>query len=90
MHRPPGELWRTGPDGFYPDSVGVAIERHPLKIDIAKLIAKYLDYSSLQEAILAWRDLPPEQKVRATVKVVRGPVYAAYQIDRLCYEPKPA
>ena len=48
------------------------------------------DYSSLQEAILAWRDLPPEQKVRATVKVVRGPVYAAYQIDRLYYEPKPA
>ena len=34
------------------------------------------DYPSLQEAVLAWRGLPPEQKVRATIKVVRGPVYA--------------
>ena len=41
-------------------------------------------------AVLAWCGLPPEQKVRATIKVVRGPVYAAYQIDRLHYEPKPA
>ena len=48
------------------------------------------DYPSLQEAVLAWRGLPPEQKVRATIKAVRGPVYAAYQIDRLYYEPNPA
>jgi hypothetical protein len=41
------------------------------------------DYPSLQEAVLAWRRLPPEQKVRATIKVIRGPVYAAYQIDRI-------
>ena len=48
------------------------------------------DYPSLQEAVLAWRGLPPEQKVRATIKVIRGPVYAAYQIDRLYCELKPA
>jgi hypothetical protein len=41
------------------------------------------DYPSLREAVLAWRGLPPEQKLRATVKVICGPVYAAYQIDRV-------
>jgi hypothetical protein len=48
------------------------------------------DYPSLQEAVLTWRGLPPEHKVRATIKVIRGPVYAAYQIDRLYCELKPA
>src|SRR6476659_675249 len=47
------------------------------------------DYPSLREAVLAWRRLPPEQKLRATVKVIGGPVYAACQIDRLYYERKP-
>jgi hypothetical protein len=47
------------------------------------------DYRTLQEAVLAWRGLQPEQKVRATVKVIGGPVYSAYQIDRLYYVPKP-
>jgi hypothetical protein len=48
------------------------------------------DYRTLQEAVLAWRGLRPEQKVRATVKVIGGPVYSAYEIDRLYYVPKPA
>jgi hypothetical protein len=34
--------------------------------------------------------LAPEQKIRATVKVIGGPVYTAHQIDRLDYGPKPA
>jgi hypothetical protein len=34
---------------------------------------------------LAWHRLPSEQKVRATVKVIGGPVYTAHQIDRLHY-----
>jgi hypothetical protein len=46
------------------------------------------DYATLQEAVVAWRGLRPERKVRATVKVIGGPVYTAYQIDRLCYGPK--
>ena len=48
------------------------------------------DCPTLQEAVLAWQRLPPGQKIRATVKVIGGPVYTAHEIDRLCYEPKPA
>jgi hypothetical protein len=43
----------------------------------------------LQEAVLAWHTLPSAQKIRATVKVIGGPVYTAHQIDRLYYGPKP-
>jgi len=31
-----------------------------------------------QEAVLAWHALPAEQKTRAIVKVIGGPVYAAH------------
>ena len=48
------------------------------------------DFATLQEAVLAWRRLPPEQKIRATVKVIGGPVYTAHEIDRLHYNPKSA
>lgn len=48
------------------------------------------DHATLQEAVLAWRGLPPGQKLRATVKVVGGPVYSAHDIDRLYYGPRPA
>jgi hypothetical protein len=44
----------------------------------------------LQEAVLAWRQLAPEQKIRAIVKVIGGPVYSAHDIERLDYGPKPA
>jgi hypothetical protein len=47
------------------------------------------DCATLQEAVLAWQGLAPEQKIRATVKVIGGPVYAAHEIDRLDYGPKP-
>jgi hypothetical protein len=47
------------------------------------------DCATLQEAVLARQRLPPEQKIRATVKVIGGPVYSAYEIDRLYYVPKP-
>jgi hypothetical protein len=50
---------------------------------------KQTDCASLQEAVLAWRALPSTQKIRATVKVIGGPVYTAHQIDRLHYGPKP-
>jgi hypothetical protein len=48
------------------------------------------DCPTLQEAVLAWQRLSPGQKIRATVKVIGGPVYTAHEIDRLHYEPKPA
>jgi hypothetical protein len=43
----------------------------------------------LQEAVLAWLALPSAQKIRATVKVIGGPVYTAQQIHRLHFGPKP-
>ena len=39
-------------------------------------------------AVSAWLALPSAQKIRATVKVIGGPVYTAHQIDRLHYGPK--
>ncbi len=48
------------------------------------------DCATLQEAVLAWHRLAPEQKIRATVKVIGGPVYTAHEIARLHYGPKPA
>jgi hypothetical protein len=47
------------------------------------------DHATLQEAVLAWRGLPPGQKLRATVKLIGGPVFTAHDIDRLHYGPKP-
>lgn len=47
------------------------------------------DCATLQEAVLAWHRLAPQQKIRATVKVIGGPVYTAHEIDRLQYGPSP-
>ena len=47
------------------------------------------DCATLQEAVIAWQRLAPEQKIRATVKVIGGPVYTAQEIERLHYGPKP-
>ena len=43
---------------------------------------KLTDCATLQEAVLAWHAPPSAQKIRATVKVIGGPVYTAHQIDR--------
>ena len=48
------------------------------------------DCATLQEAVLAWHRLASGQKMRATVKVMGGPVYVAQEIERLHYGPKPA
>jgi len=40
------------------------------------------DCRTLQEAVSAWLVLPSAQKVRATVKVIGGPVYTAQQIHK--------
>jgi hypothetical protein len=48
------------------------------------------DCPTLGEAVTAWQRLPPGQKIRATIKVIGGPVYTAQEIERLHYGPKPA
>ena len=50
---------------------------------------KQTDFATLEEAIAAWRALPSAEKIRATIKVICGPVYRAQQIERLHYAPKP-
>jgi hypothetical protein len=48
------------------------------------------DCPTLQQAVLAWHRLPAGQKLRATVKVIGGPVHTAHEIHRLHYGPRPA
>jgi hypothetical protein len=48
------------------------------------------DCATLQEAVLAWHRLAPDQKIRATVNVIGGPVYTVKEIERLHYGPKTA
>jgi hypothetical protein len=50
---------------------------------------KQTDFATWEAAVLAWRALSPVAKIRATVKLIGGPVYAAHQIDRLHHAPKP-
>jgi hypothetical protein len=47
------------------------------------------DFATLADAVVAWRSLPSAAKIRATVKLIGGPVYTAQQINRLHYAPKP-
>jgi hypothetical protein len=47
-----------------------------------------IDCATLREAVWAWHKLAPGQKIRATVKVIGGPVYTAHEIDRLHFGPK--
>ena len=48
------------------------------------------DCATLQEAVLAWQRLTPEQEIPATVKLIGGPVYTAQQIARFHYGTKQA
>ena len=47
------------------------------------------DCATLRDAVIAWRRLPLEQKMLATVKLIGGRVYSAQEIERLHYGPKP-
>jgi hypothetical protein len=51
---------------------------------------KLTDYPTLQEAVVAWQRLTPEHKIRAIVKLIGGPVNTMKEIERLCFETKPA
>ena len=44
---------------------------------------KQTDFATLGEAVTAWRALTSAEKIRATVKVIGGPVYSAQQIEHL-------
>jgi hypothetical protein len=48
------------------------------------------DFATLEAAVVAWRALPPVAKIRATVKLIGGPVFRAQQIEWLHYGPRPA
>ena len=50
---------------------------------------KLTDYLTLQDAVMAWHRLRPEQTKRATIKVFGGPVYTASEIIRLHFKTKP-
>ena len=50
---------------------------------------KQTDFASLEMAVRAWQLLPSVVKIRATVKLIGGPVYRAQHIDRLHYRPTP-
>jgi hypothetical protein len=59
-------------------------EDYKIYVDAGQPAAgKLSDCATLQEAVLAWHALPTEQKTRATVKVIGGPVYTAHHIRRL-------
>jgi hypothetical protein len=58
--------------------------------DAEQWIGALTDCPTLQDAVAAWHRLAPEQKIRATVKVIGGPVYTAKEIERLHYGPKSA
>jgi hypothetical protein len=71
-------------------------EEHKIYVDAARPstlndgAGVLTDFATLEEAVVAWRSLAPGHKIRATVKVIGGPVYTAYEIDRLHYGPKPS
>jgi len=41
------------------------------------------DWPSLQEAVVAWDRLPPEQRKHATIRVIGGPLFTAAEIELL-------
>jgi hypothetical protein len=45
-------------------------------------------FATLEQGVVAWRALPAAVKIRATIKLIGGPVYRAHQIDRLYHEPR--
>ncbi len=50
---------------------------------------KTIQCPTLGEAVMEWHRLPTDRKVAATIRV-SGKVYAADEIDRMHYGPKPS
>jgi len=40
-------------------------------------------FEDLQEAIISWQHLPSEHRTNATIKVKKGPLYTAHEIEHL-------
>jgi hypothetical protein len=81
--------------GTFHDCARVPISNYKIYVDAGRPATLndgaggLTDCATLQEAVLAWQRLAPEKKIRATVKVIGGPVYTAKEIERLHYGPKP-
>jgi hypothetical protein len=92
---PPGHrCWHHGCDKSR--EIGKLTEDDKIYVDAAQPATlnngggKSTDYPTLREAVVAWQRLAPEHKIRAIVKLIGGPVYTMKEIERLCYETKPA
>ena len=48
----------------------------------------WIDCSTLQEAVMEWYRLPPEQAQRASIRLIGGPLYKADEMARLEYRAK--
>jgi hypothetical protein len=48
------------------------------------------DFPTLQDAIIAWHRLRPEQAQRASIRIIGGELYAAAQIPKLLDGSKPS
>ena len=48
-----------------------------------------IDCLTLQEAVMEWHRLPANDRTHAMIRVRGGTIYAAREIDRLHYGPKP-
>jgi hypothetical protein len=44
------------------------------------------DCATLRQAVMAWHRLPVEQRNRATIRVIGGPLFTAAEIERLYYD----
>jgi hypothetical protein len=49
-----------------------------------------VDCPTLEEAVLAFRALPPDKMAAATIKVIGGPTYSAEEIERLHHGQRPS
>ena len=46
------------------------------------------DFPTLQDAIMAWHRLRPEQAQRASIRIIGGELYAAAEIPKLLNDSK--
>ena len=69
-------------------------DNHKIYVDAAQPATlndgagKLTDCPTVQEVVMAWHGLRPEQTKRATIKVFGGPFYTAIEIVRLHFGPK--
>jgi hypothetical protein len=47
------------------------------------------DFPTLQDAVMAWHRLGPEQAQRASIRIIGGQLYAAAEIPKLLNAARP-